>query len=241
MSVRTHTTTRITRRRALTDARPESCAHSSAVRPITLGTRPRTNGRGPFAPSLNPFPLSQTQWRNGPRRTHGFILRPRQRPNGPWRQDASVVLPNRDTQRLEIAATRSKQTSSLISNRDKMHSSCDPRLAANAPAGRPAQGPARQTNERRQSARLIPPNRDKQRLEIAANDSKQTRSPISNRDKMHSSGDPRLTIESPIGHFAERRRNRKISEGRCGAARSATAFGRKVAARAATGPGGSIP
>ena len=33
----------------------------------------------------------------------------------------------------------------------------------------------------------------------------------------------------------ERRRSRKISEGRCGAARSATAFGREVAARAATG------
>lgn len=169
----THTATRISSRRADDDARAESAlAHHG--RQARLDTRPEAVKQRFAAQSFTPQP---------PQRPPTSSHSPR---------TTRQSLSNRDTQRLEFAASRSKQTPPPISNRNK-----NTTFASNILL-------ARLFNHGLRSARsfvgwafspdgLWLSNRDAQRLEFAAIPSKQTPPPISNRNKMHSLRIPRLT------------------------------------------------
>lgn len=169
----THTTTRISSRRADDDARPESALarHGRRARP---DTRPEAVKQRFAAQSFTPQP---------PQRPPTSSHSPR---------TTRQSLSNRDTQRLEFAASRSKQTPPPISNRNK-----NTTFASNILLAR-SFNPGRSFAHSSVGWAFSPDelwlsNRDAQRLEFAAIPSKQTPPPISNRNKMHSLRIPPLT------------------------------------------------
>ena len=159
------TTTRIISRRAHNHARPE----------------PARNGERQAPKDARPESLAQRFT------LRTFTLRTRLRTNGRRQPTAPLITSNRNTLRLEIDATYSKQTPAAISNRNKTHSLRGPQLTTESPI---CQSP--------RTCRQSRSNRDTERLEIAASDSKQTPAAISNRNKITRSRRPRLTARAAL-------------------------------------------